>query len=351
MRINLTRVLFLALIVFLTAPGCSRQSAQKGYDTKKNPDGFPEPALALLNGLEAGELATFDAISSSFGELYMAHPDLLDNQKWQKVVDLLGDKFLREAEQLVSKGTEFYTQAAGLYSLASFARPADETLGHMARLFSAWPRTVGGDNLAVYREAKGKGNLPFQIGRTKRFLFGDSLQKQFAEKYLVEQTLRPFVEKSPTEISGLPDCDQAFLASLGIAEFRPTDPVASFVNPACELAACQVSYRTRDSLWVEAYFVPGEKFTRDCHLTLWIPAGEPVDAGEPAGTIAPVVPTSQWVPWKTYAAGRVIPCAAAVADVAVGLCADADGQKACLFLSGSKEKAKRLPVGAVPASQ
>lgn len=206
--------LTLTVTILFLAGGCGQKASDKIYDTSGNPENLPEQALTLLNDIESGELDNFENISNSFGELYVVQPDLLDSKPWQMIVNNLGVKFRLIADSLVKQGVEYYTQAGGLYTLASFAQPDDQYVKAQATLFSVWRFGVKDPSLAVYNEFKGKDNLRFQLGRVRHFMEGDSLQARFAEKYLIKQALVPLIEEKADEISQLDQSDKDFLKSI-----------------------------------------------------------------------------------------------------------------------------------------
>lgn len=210
----LYRSITFTVIVLLVLIGCGQKVGDTVYNTDSNPEKFPGVVLTLLNDIESGELNDFETISSGFGELYVSEPDLLDNQPWQKIVNKLGQRFSYQADSLVEQGVEFYSQAGGLYTLASFAQPEDKYTKAQAALFSVWQFGIENSSLAVYNEFKGKDNLRFQLGRVRHFMEGDSLQAKFAKKYLIEQVLAPLVVEKIDEVGQLDNDDKGFLKSI-----------------------------------------------------------------------------------------------------------------------------------------
>ena len=80
------------VLLLLLAAGCGFNPEKPVYDTAKNPAGYPQQALDLLNNIEDGSLATYEQITDGFASLYTEHSELLDNEGWREVIDRLGEK-------------------------------------------------------------------------------------------------------------------------------------------------------------------------------------------------------------------------------------------------------------------
>ncbi len=139
------RLIVLSLLIGLLSlaglvglAGCGQDDDQPIYDTANNPNNFPDAAIGLLIGLETGPSATAEDITTSFGDLYTRHSELLDNADWKMVIDRLGRRFGRTADSLKALGMLSYGEAGRFYQLASFARPDDPTFRHQAALFATW---------------------------------------------------------------------------------------------------------------------------------------------------------------------------------------------------------------------
>ncbi|MDH4155943.1 MAG: hypothetical protein OEW00_01525 [candidate division Zixibacteria bacterium] len=342
-------ILSVVMLAALLATGCGNSSVERVYDTKSNPHDFPQMALGLLENIESGKLDTYDAIAGSFGQLYVDNPELLDDKNWQEIVHRLADVFRRRANELVAQGVQHYAQAAGLYTLAYFARPKDVQLKHMSSLFSVWLQGVEDTSLAVYKDIKGKDNPQYQINRVRRLYFGNSLEREFAETYLVRQVLAPLVQRQPEEIAELSAPDRAFLSSLNLADFSVTDPPVQFLEPRCDLAAYRVETLANDSLLVELYFIPQEKTTGDYTVALAVPSAAGTGTAEPSAaplSFAPEVASSQWVPGQVVAAWRVVPVTGPIDSLSVGLCETAGDRVKFAPIADCGEKLKKLPTAA-----
>jgi len=176
--------------VALIILGCGQNPDKKAYDTLANPDGFPKLALQLVDSIENGQLRSYDAITSSFGELYSTQPDLLDNSQWEKVVSLLGVKFRLHGDSLAARGVSSYAAAAQMYTLASFARPQDDRVSARRVLFDVWTKALADSIISPsYVIDPQKISLNEQLNTLKYFMLGDSLQQRFGREYLLAQGL------------------------------------------------------------------------------------------------------------------------------------------------------------------
>ena len=320
------------------------------YDTSKNPHSFPQLAVDLLDNIESGKLGDYDAIVGAFGQLYMDQSDLLDNSDWQSVVNQLGHRFRRYADSLADGGVEYYAQAAGMYTLASFARPKDEEIKHLARLFGVWQEGVGDTSLAVYRDIKGRSNLSYQVDRARRYLFGNDLQREFAEKFLVEQSLRRLAMTDPSEAQHLSTSQRAFLASLGLIDYPVDNPIVKFTKPDCGLIAYELlpivenSFRVEDSFRVEVYYIPTEPIARDYTIAFWLNMGEDESDGYLPFDFAPQKPTSRWQTGEVSAAGYSFSFDGDFSSLSFGLYVKEGGQAVYLPIVGSDKTVARLPI-------
>ncbi|MCK4632869.1 MAG: hypothetical protein KAT79_06325, partial [candidate division Zixibacteria bacterium] len=115
MKLLSGKAILIGLLLALVAACGSNGSGDTSYNTKTNPRNFPQLAIDLLDNIESGKLADYDAIVGAFGELYIDHSDLLDNTAWQSVVNQLGHHFRQRADSLAGEGVGHYSTAAGMY--------------------------------------------------------------------------------------------------------------------------------------------------------------------------------------------------------------------------------------------
>lgn len=128
----------IVLLLLVGLLGCGQDDDQTLYDTANNPNHFPAAAVGLLVGLENGQPASAEEITTNFGDLYTRHSELLDNADWKTVIDRLGRRFGQTADSLKALGIQSFSEAGRFYQLASFARPDEPTHRHQAALFATW---------------------------------------------------------------------------------------------------------------------------------------------------------------------------------------------------------------------
>lgn len=343
-------ILILALLI-LPLTGCGYNPDKPVYDTKANPDNFPQASLTLLDNVESGHLDDYSTISEAFGELYMNHPDLLDNDKWQKVINTLGIKFRYKAEQMAAKGVEYYTRAKGLYTLASFARPNDLQLKDISRLFSVWQESLEDTTLSIYKEAKLKQNLTYQLTRVKRYVFGDSLQKEFAKQYLIEQVISPLVKDNPGDTDNLSVADQAFLSVLELGKLTDVKSLVKFTKPSCDLIAYELLKNGHDSYKVILYFIPEEKINEELNISFRIdthytdmPDEYEQRTGEHPFDFIPENPSNTWLPRQVNAVWYDFTFQVPINAFFAGLYSIIDGETIHVDIADTDENMKRLPV-------
>jgi len=219
------------------------------YDVAANPQGFPEAALELLRKLEAGRLNTYGQIIHEFGKLYEYNPDMLDNQDWHIITSRLGTKFKMMADQMVPRGVQFYTQAAGYYRLASFARPSDKKIASAASLFDAWTRGMDA-KLAWSGPVRDFEDPEEAVSLTRMFLCGDVEQNRFADSLLVQPYLAKLLPSRPDQsslVDSLEPIDHAFLCYLGFASSAP-EPLGGLESLPVEFLPGRLT-RTGDSTY------------------------------------------------------------------------------------------------------
>jgi len=345
---------YLIVLALLTLPltGCGYNPDKPVYDTKANPDNFPQASLTLLDNVESGLLNDYSTISEAFGELYMNNPNLLDNDKWQNVINTLGIKFRFKAEQMVEKGVEYYTRARGFYTLASFARPNDEQLKKLSRLFSVWQENVEDTSLSIYKEVKLKQNLIYQLKRVKRYVFGDSLQKVFARNYLIEQVISPLLKDNPGEKENLSVADQAFLSTMELGKLSDEmKPLVKFNEPNCDLIAYELFKNGQDSYKIVLYFIPEEKINEELNISFRIDThytDMPVDheqrTGEHPFDFIPENSSNTWQPRQVNAIWYDFTFQGPINAFFVGLYYIIDGEAIHVDIADTDENMKRLPV-------
>ncbi len=291
-RIGISILAFAVLIA-----GCGDRTDEHVYDTENNPHGFPNRAVALLEQIETGRLATFDMITEGFDDLYTNHTELLDNEHWREVIKRLGRRFESRADEFVGRGIEYYSQAAGFYTLAAFAQPNNEALTHKSRLFEGWTaalRRVGSDQF-------GQGQprtLTIMTRITRELMFGDSLQQEFARQYVIDGYLQPLVRDSGA--AHLPTADQALLEWMGLAKLTRYDPQVEFAEPPLHLVTARTA-PARLNLRLELYFKATDSVDADWRLAL-----NGSDPDTDTVIIEPHPPTSEWRPDEVQIVTRMI---------------------------------------------
>ena len=167
--------------------GCGQVEEHAIYDTDDNPNDFPTPAIDLLVGLENGQLSSAEAITTSFGDLYTEHSELLDNVEWKAVIDRLGGRFAQIADSLKTLGVGAYASAGEYYQLASFARPDDPTFRRQAALFNTWLTGLQDGRIDLSTVA---GETPPEltdlVDIIRYFLEADATHREFYQTFLAE---------------------------------------------------------------------------------------------------------------------------------------------------------------------
>jgi hypothetical protein len=303
-------IILTALLLTTVAVGCGERADEAVYDTENNPHGFPKRAVVLLEQVESGKLATFDLITQAFDELYTKHPELLDNAHWRKVIKRLGREFETRAEEFAGRGIEYYSQAAGYYTLAAFARPEREALTKKSLLFEGWTRALRNVR-TEHVGPKFARNLSAMTQITRQLMLGDSLQQAFAREYIIDSYLEPLVEDSG--VAGLPPADLAFMDWLGLAELNDYEPRVEFTEPPIHLVAARTAM-LRPNLRLELYFVANDSIPNDWHVTL---VG--ADADGDSVVIEPQPPVSAWKPGEVQVVTRTLSHIDRVEGLALGL--------------------------------
>lgn len=344
------------IIILVNLAGCGYNPEKPVYDTKANPEGFPQTACALLERIESRRLTDFESITNAFARLYGENPSLLDNDGWHKVISRLGAKFRYFGDQESEKGIEHYRRAAGYYDLAAFARPDDLSALKQSRLFSAWQQgivdsiveTTGLDALQ-----SNPASLCDRIDFVKQFTFGDSLHREFARRYLVHRLLgRPGQDEAAADsvINSLTTVDRAFLSYLGLADVPFDDPVAQFADSAVDLIAYQLVRLGEHDYRAELYFVPRKRISIDYTIALWLDIDDSTHTERVAGSghftfdLYPDEPTSQWEVNEVAAVGRLFTFQDTVTEMDVGLYAGQGRQGSWASIAGVTDSVITLPV-------
>lgn len=291
--------------------GCGYNPDTPVYDTLANPDGFPQPALNLVNGIEKSQLATYDAITSAFGELYSTRPDLLDNTAWEEIVSRLGVKFRLRADSLASLGIAHYRQAGEFYTLASFARPLDQQGQERRLLFDAWEKAVRDSVIDTSRftDAANAG-ITERLTLLKYFLLGDSLRQRFGQDFLLQQLLdMDSVEAAlkPSSTHPLSAVDRCFLAVTGLKKYSGSGQIVTYGEPGVELTAARIHHESGHWYAAELYFIAREKPVDDYSIAFRV---SPRDSSG-AVSETPLTldfhaqpQTSTWLPGDVYGTYR-----------------------------------------------
>lgn len=342
-----TRIFFCGLLLLMVSLTCSGEydGSDPVYDTTRNPEGFPEPAVALLQDIETGRLRVYEAVTERFADLYTTNPSLLGDPAWSAVVDRLGIRLRRRADQMVRDGLLQYATAADLYLLAAQTRPADSILSIRSRLFGVW-REVAADSNIDLAELTSDSRENAAIRQKLDFITGfslrDRLHYQFAREFLVSAMFdRTTVDSLRQNVasSGLPAADQALLASFGLAPPPSANPEASFREPSVDLLAVRLTRVAMDSFRLETYFLPQERIRTDLGVTCWV---ETRDSLGMAGRqlrfpydFRPIEPTLSWDSGKVAAGLTHFSFHYPISAVYIGLREDRDGEVAPVLLGDS----------------
>ncbi len=241
------------LLFSLLLSGCGYDPREPAYDTRSNPKDFPQKAIELLDGIEAGRFQTYDAITNEFADLYMAHPGLLGNEDWNEVITRLGTRLVYRADRLVSDGLLQFVQAADFYAVAAQVHRTDTALARKSHLFAAWKAFVSDSTFDPHR-LQGAFDADYRLALLRRFALADSTCHRFACNYLAAELFPESAGDLSTLMANHPVTDYALLASLGALDGDSLGSEASYVDGAIEL----VGYRLEpldDTLYrFEAYF-------------------------------------------------------------------------------------------------
>ncbi len=252
---------FISVIILsvILLSGCGYDPSNPPYDTKINPEGFPDDALVLLDQIESNSLKTLEDITLGFADIYTENSDLLDNTKWHAVIDILGLRLNRKGDIALEMGVMGYTAASDYYSLAAFARPSDSSILIRHNLFSAWRQMKA---FLPDRVSPLELDLEQKIRFARRFYTASKLSRQFFNGYL-RDPLFGTETFSKDATSALSSTGQAFISVMGFSmENLPTSK-ASFGDEPVELVA--ITINPVDSIYqiVEIYFYSEKEISRD----------------------------------------------------------------------------------------
>lgn len=338
----------IALTLCLLA-GCGYSPEKPAYDTAANPKGFPAAALDLINKVESGELTTYRPIIDAFGDLYTNHSDLLENRAWLAVVEKLGAKFRYRADSLAARGIKYYTEAAGLYQLAAFARPYDDRAARLNAMFTVWSEAVNDRQVpSVALISPQSLSVAERVDLYRHFLFADSSSAQFADLFLRD---RLFEERLGTDrLMRLNTVDRAFLAAAGIVESPRIDSViARFEDPGIELVACAIATMSPEWYRLEAYFRPVEDVDDDLTVAFRIQRPLKVKKGSMASEeilpfdFKPQVPSTEWPTGRVMAAYERFYLPGSTGTPVLGLYTGDSDSARFVHLAGETEYRIELP--------
>jgi hypothetical protein len=315
-----------SIVIALIVLGCGQNPEKKAYDTIANPDGFPQLALHLIDSIESGQLNSYEAITSSFGELYSTQPNLLDNSQWEKVVSLLGVKFRIRGDSLAARGISNYQEAAQMYTLASFARPQDDRVSSRKLRFDLWTKAIHDSIVSKnYCTDPLKVSLNEQLNTLKFFMLGDSLQQEFGREYLLTQGLSidsmeaALKSTSPHPLSS---ADRCFLSVIGFRRNSGNPRLVTFSEPQIDLIAAKITPQAGKWYAAELYFSSNETLKNDYLIALRVIQSDSSDATKVnylTFDFRPQERTTGWKPKSLNFAYRRFACDGNPRDFEIGL--------------------------------
>ncbi len=268
------RQLFIALsLLVMLFFGCGQKQGSSAYDTDKNPENFPEAALALIRDVEGDHYSSYNQIVNAFMDLYERHPDLLDNQEWRTVIGRVGVMFRKKGDASARQGLTHYQEASEYFSLAASARADDPRTTEGSQLFAVWEQAVaqGLFPQQVTDEWLKGLTLTKRIDLLKHFVFRDSLSRTFARQYLANQLMdEALLQEKAAGKSGMTvsRSDSAFLAYIGQVKSSRVASLASFENPDIDIIACQLLYIGDSIFAIETYLRPTKKIDQNFLISL-----------------------------------------------------------------------------------
>ncbi len=303
--------------------GCGYNPNKPVYDTADNPDNFPAPALELLEAIENGQMTTLTDITSSFGNLYTLHSELLDNDNWRQIIDRLGSKFRYMADTLTNRGLDGYYRAAEFYELASFARPGDKQIRRRAALFAAWHR-AGDDPLIDLASITGQNKIDPNaiLTLTRYFMLADTLSQSFFADYLAAPLRAKLASLSPDTLAV---ADRLLAAKAGLADTPAVEPIASFGEPAIDLLALRLERIDSGRVIAEAYLIPRESVPCELAVILQLNSDDPAlsemteNLQSTTCDLQPVSPSETWQPGQVTLVSRRFQYPGTPSTISVGI--------------------------------
>jgi len=340
----------LPLLTALLFSGCGYSPDKPVYDTAGNPDDFPKLALQLLDRIEDDQLASFESISEAFGQLYTEHSDLLDNDAWKSVIDRLGARFACKGDQTLEGGLDSYTQTAGYYVLAAFARPKDQEIGKRGRLFSTWLEMAADSGAAALIDSlSSDAPVSRRLRLIKRFALADSLHMEFARQYLSNELFGAgFGGITPSQRDELTKQEKALAAHLGLVEITHDSKLVSFDNGTIDLVCTDISPVDPNVYLAVFYFYPHTNPGRDYTVLFRI---NTVDSSlrtsaDPLRFVPfdfePETPTSQWEKGQLAVAYRTIQFLGPIREISIGLMDKSVNPPQFLAPAGTNDKTYHL---------
>ena len=335
-----------ALAALMIMSGCGYNPEKPVYNTADNPKDFPRLAVDVLDRLEKGHLSDLESVSDAFAEIYVSHPELLDNKDWQEIVDRLGARFKFLAEKVLSSetfGIDDYTQLADYYTLASFARPADSVLAKWANEFSCWRDVV--DAFPRLKNAVGRTTMENKDKiEIVKFL---AFHPDPCVGFLREHVANVLFEVKPSA-SQLTTAQVALLDFAGVAFDKSYEPMATFSYPRIDLVALEMLPRDSGGYDVEIYFVPYDTVVEDLRIAFWInvPDKSPDDqigVDRFPFDFDPVQSSSAWAIGRAAAAHQTVDYTGPVGTITIGLYKSFGSRMEFLPVKGTDSNFVTLP--------
>lgn len=342
----------LCLLGLVCLSGCSYDPSDPAYDTAANPKGFPVKAIALLDGIESGELARYEQITDAFGDLYTTHPVLLGDPDWSEIIERLGPRLEYRADLLVQDGLLQFGQAADYYALAAQIDGSDTALGEKARLFGTWRQALDDSLLDINQllpDNRDPADAVYRISSLLQYALVDSLHFLFSREYLARELTRAVEPPALDTLVPLARPDRALLAALQVRDMPPDSVVASFGEGAVELLSYRLVTEDSDTTCrFEAYFYVHESLLSDYTIALRIESPDTLlsAARQPEFPFdfAPARSTTQWQPGDVALALHRFPFAFPISAVSIGLYTQDPSGPTYLTPAGRSAETVRIPI-------
>lgn len=339
-----------AIAVLCMLPyGCGQKQGSSAYDTDKNPEHFPEAALALIRDVEGNHYSSYTQIVNAFMDLYDRHPDLLDNQEWRAVIGKVGVMFRQKGDDFARQGLTHYQEASQYFSLAASAKADDPRTVEGSQLFSVWEKAVSQGLFPeqVTEDWLKELSLTKRIDLLKHFIFSDSLSRHFAREYLADQLIdEALLQEKAAGKSGVTvsRSDSAFLAYIGQVKSSRIASVASFQNPDIDIIDCQLIYLGDSIFAIETYLRPTKSIDQNFQISLNLAKRDTISTPhvkEPDYHIE-FAPIPEPIRWES---GKI---AVAICSLKVG---DPIGRLSVSLLKKAGDNATFVPVAGTGAHQ